>query len=94
MNILFFLNQVRAGCRPVHAWFLKIVSLQTSICVCVCVCVCLGVCVCDGTSIYVCVFGCVCVTEQDGHLSYMGGCGVHECMHIETFKRRAGLGYG
>ena len=25
--------------------------------------------------------------------SYKGGCGVHERTHIETFKRRAGLGY-
>ena len=27
------------------------------------------------------------------HLSYKGGCGIHEHMHIETFKRTAGLGY-
>ena len=25
--------------------------------------------------------------------SYKGGSGVHERTHIETFKRRAGLGY-
>ena len=35
----WFLNQVRAGMWPVHAWFLKIVSAQTSVCVCVCACV-------------------------------------------------------
>ena len=27
------------------------------------------------------------------HLMYKGGCGVCDCMHIEMFKRRAGLGY-
>ena len=27
------------------------------------------------------------------HLSYKGGCGVHERMHIETFKTRADFGY-
>ena len=37
MNTTFFLNQARAGLWLVHAWFLKIVSVQTSICVFVCV---------------------------------------------------------
>ena len=41
-----FLNQVRAGCRPACVWFLKIVSVRTSVCVCVCQCVCVFVCVC------------------------------------------------
>ena len=30
------LNQERASHRPVRAWFLKIVSVQTSMCVCAC----------------------------------------------------------
>ena len=33
-----FLNQVCAGHRSAHAWFLKIVPVQTSVCICVCVC--------------------------------------------------------
>ena len=37
---LHFLNQARAGLRPVRAWFLKIDPVRTSVCVCVCVCVC------------------------------------------------------
>ena len=41
--VVTFLNQVCAGHRPAHTWFLKIVSVQTSVCVCVCVCC---VCVC------------------------------------------------
>ena len=43
-----FLNQVRTGRRPVCAWFLQIISVQTSVYVFVCVCVCafLHVCVC------------------------------------------------
>ena len=32
-----FLNQARAGHRLAHAWFLKIASVQTSVCVFVCV---------------------------------------------------------
>ena len=40
------LNQARASRRTVPAWFLKIVSVWTSVCVCVCVCVCLCVCLC------------------------------------------------
>ena len=36
-----FLNQARAGRRPVHAWFLKIdpvwiVGMHACVCVCVC----------------------------------------------------------
>ena len=31
-----FLNQARAGHRPVHAWFLEIDSVS-DVCVCVCV---------------------------------------------------------
>ena len=34
---VLFLNQVCAGCRPVHAWFLEI-DLVREVCVCVCVC--------------------------------------------------------
>ena len=34
------LNQVRTSHRPERTWFLKIVSVWTSIYVCVCVCVC------------------------------------------------------
>ena len=34
---LGFLNQARAGHRPVHTWFLKMVSIQTSVCEFVCV---------------------------------------------------------
>ena len=29
---------MRAGCRPAHAWFLKIVSVRTPVCVFACVC--------------------------------------------------------
>ena len=29
-----FLNQARAGCRLVHAWFLIIISVRTSVYVC------------------------------------------------------------
>ena len=36
--LFLFLNQAQASHRPVCAWFLKIVSVQTSVCVCVCVC--------------------------------------------------------
>ena len=35
------LNQARSGCRPVHAWFLKIDPVQIvgmRACVCMCVC--------------------------------------------------------
>ena len=35
---------------------------------------------------------CTRVTRKE-HLSYKGGCGVHERARIETFKRRAGLDY-
>ena len=34
-----FLNQARAGRRPVRAWFLRIASVRESMRVCVCVCV-------------------------------------------------------
>ena len=34
------LNLVRAGHRPAYAWFLEIVSMQTSVCVCMFVFVC------------------------------------------------------
>ena len=50
------LNQVHAGHRSVHAWFLKIV-LVCKVHVRVCVCVCLCMCVC----VFVCVFVCACV---------------------------------
>ena len=40
-DIVTFLNQARTSHRPVRVWLLKIVSVQTSICVCVFVCVCL-----------------------------------------------------
>ena len=35
-----FLNQVRAGRRPAHAWFLRIASVRECLYACVCVCVC------------------------------------------------------
>ena len=43
-TFFFFLNQARAGHRPVHTWFLKIdpvriVGMHVRVCVCVCVCV-------------------------------------------------------
>ena len=38
------LNQVRVGHRPVRSWFVKIVSVQASVCVCACAC--LPACVC------------------------------------------------
>ena len=41
-----FLNQVCTGRKPAQTWFLKIVSVQMSVCVFVCVCVCVFVCVC------------------------------------------------
>ena len=31
--IICNLNQARAGHRPVHAWFLKAISVRTSVCV-------------------------------------------------------------
>ena len=40
-----FLNQVSASLWPAHTWFLKIVSVWTSVCVFVCVCL-LCACVC------------------------------------------------
>ena len=33
------------------------------------------------------------LSKKTEHFSYKGGCGVHERMYIEVFKRRAGLGY-
>ena len=36
---LKFLNQVRAGCKQVDAWFLEIILCGTSVCLCMCVCV-------------------------------------------------------
>ena len=36
-QLLQFLNQVHAGHRPVHTWFLKIVSVRMSVCMCMCV---------------------------------------------------------
>ena len=38
VNISRFLNQACAGHRPSHIWFLKIVSVRTSVCVSVCMC--------------------------------------------------------
>ena len=49
--ISLFLNQASAGHRPVHTWFLKIVSVRMSACVCVCMCVC----VCLRACLRVCV---------------------------------------
>ena len=41
----FFLNQVRAGHSPAHAWFLEIAFVQElSMCVCVCARACVHVC--------------------------------------------------
>ena len=40
MIAVLLLNQACAGCRPAHTWFLKIVSVWTSVCVFVYVCVC------------------------------------------------------
>ena len=37
VECLEFLNQAHAGLWPVCAWFLRIVSVRTSVCVCVCV---------------------------------------------------------
>ena len=39
-----FLNQVHAGCRPAHAWFLKIDPVRI-VCMCMCVFACVCVCV-------------------------------------------------
>ena len=36
-----FLNQARASHRPARAWFLKTVSVRTSVCVFVRVCLCM-----------------------------------------------------
>ena len=36
---VMFLKQVRTGLQLARAWFLKIISVRTSVCVCVCVCV-------------------------------------------------------
>ena len=32
-------------------------------------------------------------SNKTERFSYKGGCGIHEHMHIEMFKRIAGLGY-
>ena len=32
-------------------------------------------------------------SNKKERFSYKGGCSMHECMHIEVLKRRAGLGY-
>ena len=37
---LIILSQAHAGLWPAHAWFLKIISVQTSVRMCVCLCVC------------------------------------------------------
>ena len=43
MKLCFkFLNQARAGQRPVHAWFLEIDPVR-DMCMCMCVTVCLCV---------------------------------------------------
>ena len=31
-------------------------------------------------------------SKKTEHFSYKGGCGIRECIRIEAFKRRAGLG--
>ena len=42
INKEYILNQVYAGCRSIHAWFLEIaIIFDTSVCVYVCACVCL-----------------------------------------------------
>ena len=33
------------------------------------------------------------ISNKMEHFSYKGGCGIHGCTCIETFKRRASLGY-
>ena len=43
VGLRIFLNQARAGHRPVRAWFLKIDPVRTSVCVFVCVFVCVCV---------------------------------------------------
>ena len=43
MVSILFLKQACTGLWPAHAWFLIIVSVQTSVCVFVCVFVCVCV---------------------------------------------------
>ena len=38
-DVTILLNQAHAGLWPVHAWFLEIVSVRTSVCVFACLCV-------------------------------------------------------
>ena len=33
------------------------------------------------------------ISTKTEHFIYKGGCGIHGHTHIETFKRRAGLGH-
>ena len=33
------------------------------------------------------------ISNKTEHFSYKGGCGIYGCMHVEMFKRKAGLGY-
>ena len=66
------LNQEHASLQFAHAWFLKIVSVQTSVYVCVCTCVCMYMCVCVCTCVLVFVRLCVCVC--------VCAC-VHACVH-------------
>ena len=62
---LCILNQAHTVHRPAHAWFLKIVSVLTSVCLCmfvdVCVCVCVCVCMCVCACAYVCMWVRACV---------------------------------
>ena len=77
---LVFLNQARA-------WFLKVVSVWTSVCVCVCMCVCVRVCV----RACVCVCVCVCLPPR---LLITSGMMWHDMDSIRLVKQVLQLLYG
>ena len=68
---LKFLNQERAGLRPVHAWFFEIHErwCDVSVCECVCVSVCVCLCVCVCACVRACLFA---LRElMTSHVKYM-----------------------
>ena len=84
LTMLSFLNQACTSHRLVCTWFLKIVSVQTSVCVCV-YSVCVFVCVCA------CVRACVCVPSR---LLITSGMMWHYMDHIRLIKQVLQLLYG
>ena len=63
-NMMIFKPRVCQSGAGAHLWFLKIISIQTSVCARVCVCVCVYVCicvvhVCVCTRVRVCMYACM-----------------------------------